>query len=166
MSTTTTTTTSTVKKGLAKTPRLDGSKLNIIIVRTLWNKEIIDALTTGCIEELHQSGVKRVKVVEVPGAFELPLACKKLIASSQEPIDAVVAIGCLIKGDTPHFEYICGATSQGLMDVGLNTGVPIIFGVLTVLTVEQAEIRAGLKPGMHNHGPEWAAAAIRMSHLD
>jgi len=133
-----------------------------------WNKEIIDALTKGCVEELSACGVKNVRIVEVPGAYELPLACKRLIQQSQptsNPIDAVVAIGCLIKGDTPHFENISTAVSAGLMNVGLDTGVPVIFGVLTVLTVEQAEIRAGLKPGMHNHGPEWGTAAITMALL-
>ena len=149
-------------KGLAKTQRLDGAGLNVVVLRTLWNVEIVDALVEGCVHELAACGVKHVRVVQVPGAFELPLAAKRLIAQSKataSPVDAVVAIGCLIKGDTPHFENICTAVSAGIMDVGLETGVPVIFGVLTVLTIEQAQKRAGLIPG------EFRSALARVAPL-
>lgn len=99
----------------------------------------------------------------MPGSYELPLAAQKYIL--HEKVDAVVCIGCLIKGGTMHFEYICEAVSRGIMDVGLTTGVPVIFGVLTCLTEAQALERAGLIEGHHNHGPEWGDAAISMAQM-
>ena len=150
-------------KGAAKKARQDGSGLNIIVIRTGWNEKVVDPLVQGCVDELKASGVSKADVVEVPGAYELPFACQTVI-ENRNP-DAVIAIGCLIKGSTMHFEYICDAVSHGLMRVGLDTKTPVIFGVLTCLTEEQALQRAGVVPGMHNHGPEWAAAAIRMVKL-
>jgi 6,7-dimethyl-8-ribityllumazine synthase len=151
-------------KGAAKQTKLDGSGLHVVVIRTGWNETVVDALEKGCIEQLEQAGVNKIKKVTVPGAYELPFACKCLIKADPS-IDAVIAIGCLIKGSTMHFEYICEAVSHGLMQVGLETNVPVIFGVLTCLTEEQALQRAGLKPGLHNHGPEWGAAAITMANL-
>ncbi|CCC04869.1 hypothetical protein SMACR_04237 [Sordaria macrospora] len=84
-------------------------------------------------------------------------------AVSTQPFDALIAIGVLIKGETMHFEYIADTVSQGLMRVSLDTGVPVIFGVLTVLTEEQAQARAGLIPGSHNHGEDWGLAAVEMA---
>ncbi|RKU42792.1 hypothetical protein DL546_003579 [Coniochaeta pulveracea] len=84
-------------------------------------------------------------------------------STSSQPFDALIAIGVLIKGETMHFEYIADAVSQGLMRVGLDTGVPVIFGVLTVLTDEQAKARAGLTPNGHNHGEDWGLAAVEMA---
>ncbi|KAK4449387.1 6,7-dimethyl-8-ribityllumazine synthase [Podospora aff. communis PSN243] len=84
-------------------------------------------------------------------------------ASSTGPFDALIAIGVLIKGETMHFEYISETVSQGLMRVSLDTGVPVIFGVLTVLNDEQAQARAGLRPGSHNHGEDWGLAAVEMA---
>ena len=81
-------------------------------------------------------------------------------------VDAVIAIGTLVKGSTMHFEYICQATSDGIMKVGLETGVPAIFGVLTCLTIEQSLERAGLTPGGHNHGADWGATAVEMALLN
>jgi 6,7-dimethyl-8-ribityllumazine synthase len=99
--------------------------------------------------------------VEVPGAFEIPLTAKRLAESKR--FHAIICLGCLIKGDTMHFEYIASAASQGIMDAGLATGVPIAFGVLTTLTDEQAEIRA--TAGAGNKGREAALAAIEMATL-
>jgi len=151
-------------KGAAKQARQDGSGMHVVVIRTGWNQKVVDPLVEGCVEELNKSGVSKVKVVQVPGAYELPFACKTMIKSDPS-IDAIVAIGCLIKGETMHFEYICEAVSHGLMQVGLDTNIPVIFGVLTCLTEKQALQRAGVEPGHHNHGPEWGAAAVNMVNL-
>ncbi|KAI1794688.1 Lumazine synthase [Ganoderma leucocontextum] len=193
-------------KGPAPPPtKLDGSPLRIAIVHSRWNKSIIDALVAGTIAKLKATGVKDSNIVvqSVPGSFELPLACKKVIAGSHvqagatatdllggltslalsnpnsrsttpapvaasmphQPFDAVIAIGCLIKGSTMHFEYICESVSHALMRVQLDTGVPVIFGVLTALTDDQALERAGIgrKEKGHNHGEDWAMAAVEMA---
>ncbi|KAI8612330.1 6,7-dimethyl-8-ribityllumazine synthase [Chytriomyces sp. MP71] len=122
-------------KGLTPTSSLNGAGLKIRVIHTRWNLEIVDSLTKATIEKLKNHGVRAedIFVREVPGAFELPFAAKAL----SEGVDAVVAIGVLIKGDTMHFEYIADATCQGLMRVGLDTGVPVVLGVLTCLTEEQ-----------------------------
>jgi 6,7-dimethyl-8-ribityllumazine synthase len=97
----------------------------------------------------------------VPGAFEIPVAARRLAATGE--YDAVIALGCLIKGETMHFEYIAAAASQGIMDASTTTGVPVAFGVLTAMTDEQAEARSG--PGPDNKGREAALAAIEMATL-
>jgi 6,7-dimethyl-8-ribityllumazine synthase len=97
----------------------------------------------------------------VPGAFEIPVAARRLAQTGQ--YDAIIALGCLIKGETMHFEYIASAASQGIMDVSTSTGVPVAFGVLTAMTDEQAEIRSA--PGPGNKGREAALAAIEMATL-
>lgn len=99
----------------------------------------------------------------MPGAYELPYAASRVIRKHK--VDAVVCIGCLIKGETMHFEYICEAVTQGIMRVNLDSGVPTIFGVLACLTEDQARSRAGLLPGKSNHGVEWAQTALRMARL-
>mmetsp|Transcript_16818 Transcript_16818/g.32799 ORF Transcript_16818/g.32799 Transcript_16818/m.32799 type:complete len:171 (+) Transcript_16818:117-629(+) len=154
-----------VVKGLkAAAAPVNGAGLRVGIVYTRWNDEVIEGLRQGCVEELKKLGVEEIKEKQVPGAYELPYAAKCMIASSD--VDAVVCIGCLIKGSTMHFEYICEATSQGIMRVGLDTGIPVIFGVLTCLNDEQALYRAGLtEDGGHNHGPEWATTAVEMALL-
>jgi len=156
-----------VVKGLAPAEGvIDGSGLKIGICYTRWNDSVIAALRKGCKEKLIELGVKAEDILErqVPGAFELPFASKKMIENEGNNVDAVVCIGCLIKGETMHFEYICEATSQGIMRVGLDTGIPVIFGVLTCLNDNQALYRAGLTAdGGHNHGPEWASTAIEMA---
>ena len=110
--------------------------------------------------------------VQVPGAFELPYAVKRVIhsaAATAAPLDAMITLGCLIKGETMHFEYICEAVSRGIMDLNVAgagaADVPVIFGVLAVLNEDQARARAGLVPGSHNHGVEWAATALKMAAL-
>ncbi|KAK4040510.1 6,7-dimethyl-8-ribityllumazine synthase [Parachaetomium inaequale] len=96
------------------------------------------------------------------GSSTADLASLPTASSSTGPFDAIIAIGVLIKGETMHFEYIAGSVSDGLMRVSLDTGVPVIFGVLTVLTDEQAKARAGLIEGSHNHGEDWGLAAVEM----
>lgn len=152
-------------KGIAKKQHMvDASGLHVVVIHTEWNEKVVGPLVSGCVDELKSKRCQNVDIVVVPGAFELPFACKRLI--EQDPsIDAVVAIGCLIKGDTMHFEYICESVSHGLMRVGLDTGIPVIFGVLTCNTEDQALMRAGVIPGHHNHGPEWGSAAITMAQL-
>jgi len=156
-----------VVKGLSKPKKeTTGEGLRIGIIHTRWNEKIITALVEGCKESLVRLKVKEEDIVirEVPGAFELPYAASRMIKADN--VDAVVCIGCLIKGGTMHFEYICDATSNGIMRVGLDTGVPVIFGVLTCLNDEQALYRAGLtEDGGHNHGPEWGSTAIEMAVL-
>eukprot|EP00457_Paulinella_chromatophora_P011996 gb/GEZN01012166.1/.p1 GENE.gb/GEZN01012166.1/~~gb/GEZN01012166.1/.p1 ORF type:complete len:198 (-),score=35.48 gb/GEZN01012166.1/:509-1027(-) len=141
-----------------------GTGMKIAIVKARWNKGVVDALETGCVKTLVAAGVAEFDILRtnVSGSFELPFAAKSIIAKNAD-ISAVICIGTLIKGDTMHFEYICDAVSKGLLQVGLDTGTPVIFGVLTCLTEAQAESRAGLTPGGHNHGVDWGQAAVEMA---
>lgn len=145
--------------------KTDGKGLRVAIVHAKWNTEIVGSLVAGCKKELLESGVAEhdIVVLEVSGSYELPYAASRVITSQK--IDAVVCVGCLIKGDTMHFEYICEAVSQGIMKVQLDTHVPVLFGVLTVLNEQQAKDRAGLGEHGHNHGVEWAQTAIEMARL-
>ena len=137
--------------------------MRVAIIVSRFNEEITGGLLAGAREALDEAGVSGddVTVFEVPGAFEIPLAAKYAAESGQ--FAAVICLGCLIKGDTMHFEYIADAASQGIMRVGLETGVPVAFGVLTTLTDEQAEQRAS--PGPDNKGREAALAALEMATL-
>jgi len=156
---------STGGKGLSATA-VEGKGIRVGIISTRWNSDIVNALVKKCVEQLKASGCKDIEQILVSGAYELPFAAKSLIMKSHakgKGVDAVVCIGCLIKGDTPHFEYISEGVSQGVMNVGLQTGVPTIFGILTCFTEEQAKLRAGLLPGGHNHGGDWAIAALEMA---
>ena len=144
-----------------------GAGLRIGVVHTQWNEAVVGALVAGALRELEARGVRRedVAVESVPGAFELPLGARTLALACGGALDAVICVGCLIKGETMHFEYICEGVSQGVMRTGLDLGVPVIFGVLAVLNEAQARARAGLEPGSHNHGEEWAQSAIKMARL-
>ncbi|ELU45763.1 phospholipase A-2-activating protein [Rhizoctonia solani AG-1 IA] len=204
----------TIKGLVPSQVEYDGSNLRVAIVHARWNKTVIDALVAGAVEKLKERGVKESNIVieSVPGSFELPLACSKVISASQtqasstatdllggaasllsldphapqripspapgtvtvnmpsKAFDAVIAIGVLIKGSTMHFEYICDSVSHALMRLQMDTGVPVIFGVLTALTDDQALERAGLGRGPngkgHNHGEDWGLAAVEMgSHV-
>lgn len=130
------------------------------IVVSQWNSEITDALYEGARAALLASGIKKrhIHVATVPGSFELPLAAQWL--ADNKRIDAVIALGCVIKGDTPHFDYICQAVAQGIMTVNLKSGKPVAFGVLTTLNKSQALERAGGKLG--NKGEEAAETVLRM----
>jgi len=148
----------------------DGAGLTIAVVSTRWNAAIVGSLKKGCMSVLIDHGVTGIVELEVPGAYELPFACKSLITqklASGQKIDAVVALGCLIKGETSHFEYIASSVSHHLAAVGLSTGIPVIFGVLTVHNEDQAKQRSGLSTSSkhHHHGEEWGYAAIEMSKL-
>ena len=138
-----------------------GCRFAVVVSR--FNEEITGGLLQGALDTLEQAEVSNddITVVRVPGAFEIPLAAMRLAETGQ--FDAVVTIGCLIKGDTMHFEYIASACSQGIVQASTATGVPIAFGVLTTLTEEQAMARS--EPGPENKGREAALAAIEMATL-
>ena len=130
------------------------------LVVSSFNKEITDGLFRGAHATLLEAGVNSsdITTVRVPGAFEIPLAARRLAVSAR--YDAVVCLGCVIKGDTMHFEFIAEAVSHGIMAVSADTGVPVTFGVLTTLTEEQAAARAA--DGPDNKGREAALAAVEM----
>jgi 6,7-dimethyl-8-ribityllumazine synthase len=133
------------------------------IVVSRFNEEITSGLLAGAREALSEANVRDedVEIFHVPGAFEIPLAAKK--AADSGKFAAVIGLGCLIKGDTMHFEYIADAVSHGIMRAGLDSGIPIAFGVLTTLTDAQAEERAARGAG--NKGREAALAALEMTRV-
>ena len=130
------------------------------IVVASWNADVTDALYHGAYEALISLGAKKDHIIrkDVPGSFELPLAAKWL--AEDKDIDAVICLGCVIQGDTPHFDYICQAVAQGIMKVNLSSGKPVAFGVLTTLNKKQALERAGGKLG--NKGEEAAVTVVQM----
>jgi 6,7-dimethyl-8-ribityllumazine synthase len=136
----------------------------IVLVKTDWNASFTDELEKGARRILALEGVKQIQTLLVPGAVEIPFAIQQfhLRSASVRP-DAYIALGCVIKGDTPHFDYVASEVSKGVAQVGLDTGIPCIFGVLTTDTIEQAIERAGTKAG--NKGAESAVAAIEMISL-
>ena len=142
---------------------LVGSGLKIGIVSSRWNNFMGSRLLEGAKDALTRHGVSEedIDVALVPGSFELPLVAQKIANSNR--YDAVVCLGVLIRGATPHFDYIAGETSKGIAQVGLQSGIPITFGVITSDTIEQAIERAGSKAG--NKGVEAALAAIEMANL-
>jgi 6,7-dimethyl-8-ribityllumazine synthase len=133
------------------------------VVVARWNSFVVDSLEAGAIDTLKRHGAKEedITVVRLPGAFEVPLVLDKIAAQGE--YDAIVALGAVIRGGTPHFEYVAGECVKGMAQVTLKHGVPIAFGVLTVDTIEQAIERAGTKAG--NKGGEAAASAIEMVNL-
>jgi 6,7-dimethyl-8-ribityllumazine synthase len=142
---------------------LTAAGLHFAIVVSRFNSFITERLMTAALDALNRAGAagKDVDVVHVPGAFELPLAAKKLAATAK--YDALIAIGCVLRGETTHYDYVCSETSRGLQLVQMDTGVPVMFCVLTCDTLEQAIDRAGLKGG--NKGFEAGLAAIEMARL-
>lgn len=141
---------------------IDASGLAVTVIVTSWHTEITDGLLAGAERSLKQAGNDIYSVVRVPGAFELPLAAKWAV---EEGADVVVALGVVIRGDTPHFEYVCAAATQGLTQVQLETGIPIGFGLLTVDTEKQALDRAGLPNSKEDKGAEAVEAAVLMAKL-
>ena len=140
---------------------VDGQRFAIVVSR--FNEFLTSKLLSGAIDTLMRHGCdeQNITCVHVPGAFELPLVTKKLAESGS--YDAVICLGCVIRGQTPHFEYIAGQVARGIAQVGLSTGVPITFGVITADTLEQAVERAGSKGG--NRGADAAVSAIELSNL-
>ncbi|HEY5772072.1 MAG TPA: 6,7-dimethyl-8-ribityllumazine synthase [Chitinophagaceae bacterium] len=134
----------------------------IVLVKTEWNAAFVDELEKGCREKLGVYRVKKVITITVPGAFEIPFAIKSYWekAGKKKKPDAFVALGCVIRGDTPHFDYVCKAVTEGVLQLNLLLPVPTIFGVLTVDNELQAKERLG---GKHGHkGEEAAVTAIKM----
>lgn len=138
-----------------------GMRTGIVLGR--FNSFIGDRLLEGAVDALVRHGANEadIDVVRVPGAYEMPLAAKRMAASNK--YDALVALGAVIRGATPHFEYVAGECSKGLTQVSMDSGIPVGFGVLTVDTIEQAVERAGTKAG--NKGADAALAAIEMVNL-
>jgi 6,7-dimethyl-8-ribityllumazine synthase len=144
-------------------PDLDGSGLRIAVIGARFNDHIVTKLRDGALRGLERLGVADSDVMEawVPGAFELPLAAKALAETGK--VDAIVCLGTVIRGDTPHFDYVCAEAARGLQDAQMSTGVPVMFGVLTVNTEQQALDRSG--PGIDNKGDEAAVGAVEMALL-
>lgn len=144
-------------------PDLDGKGLRIAIIGARFNDHIVTKLRDGALRGLERLGVADSDIMEswVPGAFELPLAAKVLAQTGK--VDAIICLGTVIKGDTPHFDYVCGEAARGIQDAQLATGIPVMFGVLTVNTEQQAIDRSG--PGIDNKGDEAAVGAVEMALL-
>jgi 6,7-dimethyl-8-ribityllumazine synthase len=142
---------------------LDGAGLRVCVVVARWNEFVTRKLLEGAVATLHERGLREadVTVAWVPGAFEVPTAAKW--AASSGNFDAIICLGAVIRGETAHFEYVAGGAAEGIAAVSRETGVPVIFGVLTVESVEQALARAGGKDG--HKGSESALAAIEMASL-
>lgn len=137
----------------------------IVLVKTEWNASIVNELERGCRTMLHHLKIKKIITLTVPGAFEIPFAIKKYWKKSgkKKRPAAFIALGCVIKGDTPHFEYVCRAVTDGIVQLNLTLDVPTIFGVLTVENETQARERIG---GRHGHkGEEAALTAVKMIQL-
>ena len=142
--------------------QIDASGLAVTIVVTAWHPGVTDGLLAGAERALKAAGNEVYSIMRVPGAFELPLAAQYAI---EEGAEVVIALGVVIRGGTPHFEYVCNAATDGLTRVQLDTGVPIGFGLLTVDTEAQALDRAGLEGSSEDKGAEAVEAAITMARL-
>lgn len=134
----------------------------IAIITATWHTEICDALVTGAQRALTQAQVKECKVISVPGSFEIPLASQIALTSG---FDAVVAVGLVLRGETPHFDYVCQGVTQGVIDVQLALQKPIGYGVLMCDTIEQAQARCGLETSKEDKGFDAAVAALQLLAL-
>ncbi len=140
------------------TATLDIAKARVVVIKTAWNSEITNALAAGCLRVLSANGVQAEELV-VPGAVELTFAVQHHMQRNTS-VDAYIVLGCIIRGDTPHFDYVCQSVTQGITQINATMHIPVIFGVLTVNTEEQAMERIG---GMHGHkGEEAAHTALQM----
>jgi 6,7-dimethyl-8-ribityllumazine synthase len=141
--------------------KADGKKFGIVVAR--FNSFISEKLLEGALDTLARSGAKDsdIDVARVPGAYEIPLIAKKM--ASTQKYDAIICLGVVIRGATPHFDVVVNEVSKGSAQVGLDLGIPVLFGVLTTETIEQAIERSGTKAG--NKGAEVAVAAIEMANL-
>jgi len=134
----------------------------VVLVKTEWNAEIVDELERGCLKVFGEYNIQ-TKTIVVPGAVEIPFAIQQY-AANRSALSAFIALGCVIRGGTPHFEYVCQSVTQGITQLNLLLPVPVIFGVLTVDTIEQARERTG---GIHGHkGEEAAITALKMMILN
>jgi 6,7-dimethyl-8-ribityllumazine synthase len=141
--------------------KADGLRIGIVVSQ--FNSFITDRLLAGALDALRRAGAaeKQIEIVRVPGSFEIPIAAKKLAATGQ--CDSLICIGCVLRGETSHYDYVASETARGIQLAQLDTGVPMAFCILTCDTLEQAIDRAGLKSG--NKGFEAGLAAIEMGHL-
>jgi 6,7-dimethyl-8-ribityllumazine synthase len=144
-------------KGAPAEAVADGRGLRVAVVAARWHAEITDALVAGALRGLEAVGVADPYVCRVPGAFELPVVVGAL---AKQEWDTVVALGVVVRGGTPHFEYVCAAATDGLSRIATETGVPVGFGLLTCDTMEQALDRAGLPESSEDKGREAAMAAV------
>ncbi len=137
--------------------------LRFVLVAARFNEFVVEPLVRGALDALKRHGVpeKQIEIVRVPGAFELPIVVRKLAQSQR--YDAIITLGAVIRGQTPHFDYVAGECASGIARIALEFGVPVAFGVLTTDTVEQAVDRAGGKAG--NKGADCALVAIEMANL-
>jgi 6,7-dimethyl-8-ribityllumazine synthase len=142
---------------LSATDLAGAGTLRVAVVAARWHAEVMDGLVAGATRALAEAGVRQVQVVRVPGSFELAVAA---LAAARAGFDAVVALGVVVRGGTPHFEYVCSAASHGLSRVALDTGVPVGFGLLTCDDEEQARDRAGLPGSAEDKGYDCAVAAM------
>ncbi len=140
---------------------VDCSDLRVAVVAASWHEQVMDGLLAGAREAAERYRVAECDVVRVPGSFELPVAA---LALARQGYDAVVALGVVIRGGTPHFEYVCSAATDGLGQVALETGTPVGFGLLTCDTEQQALDRAGLEGSSESKGYEATAAALQTAH--
>jgi 6,7-dimethyl-8-ribityllumazine synthase len=135
----------------------------IVMVKTEWNAAITDELENGCVRKLQELGIEQMSTIAVPGSFEIPFAIKAYWDAKKYQDDkpcAFIALGCVVRGDTPHFDYVCKAVTDGILQLNLLLPVPVIFGVLTVDNEKQARERIG---GKHGHkGEEAAITALKM----
>lgn len=144
--------------------QVDAQGMTVAIIVARFNLQVTEKLLAGAENALREAKVEKVDVFPVPGAFELPLAAARLV----EDYDAIVALGCVIRGETPHFDYVCAEAARGIQQVMLETGVPVSFGVLTTDTLEQALARAGGAAGdpkNNNKGYDAAMTAIEMARF-
>lgn len=142
----------------APTVAADGSGMRVAVVAASWHTVVMDGLLDGARRGLAEAGVTEVDEVRVPGSFELPVAAARLARTGR--YDALVALGVVIRGGTPHFDYVCSAATDGLTSVSVDTGVPVGFGVLTCDDEQQALDRAGLPGSQEDKGHEAAGAAV------
>jgi 6,7-dimethyl-8-ribityllumazine synthase len=147
---------------------LDGTGLRVAVLGTGWYADVVASLREGALATLSRLGVKDddVLLLDVPGAFELPQAAAWIARAGMA--DAIVALGCVVRGETPHFEYVCSACTQGLVTAGVTTGIPVAMGVITADTIEQARARSGGQRGGAgekggNKGVEAAEAAVALA---
>lgn len=143
----------------APTMHPDGAGLRVAVIASSWHDLVMGGLVDGARRALTDCGVTDVTWVRVPGTFELPVACARLA----DRHDALVALGVVIRGGTPHFDYVCEGATQGITQVMVRTGTPVGFGVLTCDTDEQAVARAGLEGSLEDKGYEAAVAAVAMA---
>lgn len=139
----------------------------VVLIYTEWNAHIVNKLLDGCERVFQKHHLKRITRVRVPGAVEIPFACRRFFEATRETadkIDAIIALGCVIRGDTPHFDYVCQSVTSGISFLNTTLPVPVLYGILTVDNQQQAEERIG---GVHGHkGEEVAITALKMIALN